>query len=130
MIHTSHRFSRAQQDIFLPYIERGEFTLIGATTENPSFRLCSALLSRCRVFTLQRLSQEHIRQILDRGARLLATETGCTITEEALDYLALVSDGDGKCDGTISHAHAHIHQSSMPSSYGCASPTGGSRQCR
>src|SRR2546421_1455292 len=62
-----HRFNKAQQDAFLPWVERGVITLIGATTENPSFELISALLSRLRVFVLEPLRPEDIRTIIDRA---------------------------------------------------------------
>ena len=62
-----HRFNKAQQDAFLPYVEKGSIILIGATTENPSFEINNALLSRCRVFVLERLSAEDICQLLKRG---------------------------------------------------------------
>ncbi|HEY2825190.1 MAG TPA: AAA family ATPase, partial [Gemmatimonadales bacterium] len=62
-----HRFNRAQQDAFLPSVERGIITLIGATTENPSFELTGALLSRCRVFVLEPLKPEEIRVVLERA---------------------------------------------------------------
>src|SRR5713101_3272983 len=62
-----HRFNKGQQDAFLPWVENGVITLIGATTENPSFELTSALLSRCRVFVLEPLKDEHIRTIIARG---------------------------------------------------------------
>src|SRR5246127_4284371 len=62
-----HRFNKAQQDAFLPYVERGAIRLIGATTENPSFEIIAALLSRCRVYTLQALSQEDIIALLQRA---------------------------------------------------------------
>src|SRR5439155_2821781 len=62
-----HRFNEAQQDAFLPWVENGIITLIGATTENPSFELTSALLSRCRVFVLEPLSDEHIRTVIERA---------------------------------------------------------------
>ena len=61
-----HRFNKAQQDAFLPYVERGTIRLIGATTENPSFEIISALLSRCRVYVLQPLSEERIVALLRR----------------------------------------------------------------
>ncbi|EKM54373.1 uncharacterized protein PHACADRAFT_210174 [Phanerochaete carnosa HHB-10118-sp] len=64
-----HRFNRAQQDIFLPYIEQGIIQLIGATTENPSFKLTGALLSRCRVLVLERLTDDDTRQILTQAVR-------------------------------------------------------------
>ncbi|HET8575431.1 MAG TPA: AAA family ATPase, partial [Candidatus Paceibacterota bacterium] len=62
-----HRFNKSQQDFLLPYIESGEITLIGATTENPSFEVISALLSRCRVFTLQEFSEDEMEKIIKRA---------------------------------------------------------------
>ncbi len=64
-----HRFNKAQQDAFLPYVERGTIRLIGATTENPSFEIISALLSRCRVYVLQPLSEDRDRRAASSGAR-------------------------------------------------------------
>src|SRR5579872_3865736 len=64
-----HRFNKAQQDAFLPYVERGAIRLIGATTENPSFELNAALLSRCRVYTLQALSEAQIIALLERALK-------------------------------------------------------------
>jgi len=94
-----HRFNRAQQDAFLPWVENGIVALIGATTENPSFELNSALLSRCRVFVLAPLVQEHIRTVVqraladpDRGLGLLHLE----IEEDALAMLAREADGDAR----------------------------------
>ncbi|KAK7206120.1 DNA polymerase III, clamp loader complex, gamma/delta/delta subunit [Myxozyma melibiosi] len=99
-----HRFNRAQQDIFLPYIERGDIMLIGATTENPSFKLNSALLSRCRTFTLQKLSQDELYTIVRRISVSLAADYNLdlssspsgVVTEDALRYLAGLADGDGR----------------------------------
>src|SRR6202012_396973 len=80
-----HRFNKAQQDAFLPWVERGSIRLIGATTENPSFEINSALLSRCRVYTLQALSDAQIVTLLERaladpdrglGTQLLTAEEG------------------------------------------------------
>src|SRR5205814_3790644 len=62
-----HRFNKAQQDAFLPHVEKGNIRLIGATTENPSFEIISALLSRCRVYTLNPLSQEQVVALLKRA---------------------------------------------------------------
>src|ERR1700757_2944663 len=83
-----HRFNRAQQDAFLPHVERGNIRLIGATTENPSFEIIGALLSRCRVYVLRPLSEERIAGLLrkaleDRERGLGALEL--TADEEALD---------------------------------------------
>ncbi|KZP34589.1 P-loop containing nucleoside triphosphate hydrolase protein [Athelia psychrophila] len=66
-----HRFNKAQQDIFLPYLEQGYIQLIGATTENPSFKLTGALLSRCRVFVLERLSDEEIGEVVNKAIKRL-----------------------------------------------------------
>jgi putative ATPase len=67
-----HRFNKAQQDFLLPYVESGQLTLIGATTENPSFEVIPALLSRCRVFTLKELTGEQIREVVLRAVSLMA----------------------------------------------------------
>ncbi|TVY82338.1 ATPase WRNIP1-like protein [Lachnellula suecica] len=92
-----HRFSKAQQDCFLGPVENGQVTLIGATTENPSFKIQNALLSRCRTFTLQKLTDEDILQILERA---LASEgsnvPGDLIDSDFLKYLAAFSDGDAR----------------------------------
>ncbi|HUH62582.1 MAG TPA: AAA family ATPase, partial [Terracidiphilus sp.] len=92
-----HRFNKAQQDAFLPYVERGTIRLIGATTENPSFEVISALLSRCRVYVLHPLSEAQIADLLrralqDRERGLGAMEL--TADEEALDLIAAYSSGD------------------------------------
>ncbi len=65
------RFNKAQQDFLLPYVEDGTITLIGATTENPSFEVISALLSRCQVFTLQSLSEAELHEVVMRGLMLI-----------------------------------------------------------
>jgi putative ATPase len=94
-----HRFNKSQQDAVLPYVENGVVTLIGATTENPSFEVISALLSRCRVFTLNALTDEQVRLIVeraikdeDRGLGKLKVE----IAEDALAHLVAMSNGDAR----------------------------------
>lgn len=94
-----HRFNKAQQDVFLPYVEEGTFILIGATTENPSFELNSALLSRTRVYVLKQLSEADLLQILsnalqdkDRGLGKLALE----IPDELQVVLVRAADGDAR----------------------------------
>ncbi len=92
-----HRFNKAQQDAFLPYVERGTIRLIGATTENPSFEIISALLSRCRVYVLEPLSEHQIAKLLrkaleDRERGLGALEL--TADDEALELMASYSSGD------------------------------------
>ncbi|KAJ1939257.1 DNA-dependent ATPase mgs1, partial [Linderina pennispora] len=94
-----HRFNKAQQDVFLPYLERGQITLIGATTENPSFKLNSALLSRCRVFRLGNLTEEDIECIAQRAAKLKQEDLGeaqAGLDNEVAKYVASVSDGDAR----------------------------------
>lgn len=89
-----HRFNKAQQDAFLPHVESGLITLIGATTENPSFEIINPLLSRSRVLVLQPLSKDEIISILKHALKLeKATKK---VTSKALDYLAELSDGDAR----------------------------------
>lgn len=89
-----HRFNRSQQDSFLPYVESGVITLVGATTENPSFELNGALLSRCQVLTLHRLSAEDLEEILTKAEDYLAH--ALPLTSEARDFLIEMADGDGR----------------------------------
>ncbi|HEX6998961.1 MAG TPA: replication-associated recombination protein A [Gammaproteobacteria bacterium] len=93
-----HRFNKAQQDAFLPSVEAGVITLIGATTENPSFELNSALLSRVRVFVLEPLGADDIRVILGRAVELLNREAGSRVefADAALELIALHADGDAR----------------------------------
>ena len=94
-----HRFNKSQQDAFLPHVEEGTFTLIGATTENPSFALNNALLSRARVYVLKRLEITDILQVIDRaltdkqrGLGKVQMEMSLTVREK----LALIADGDAR----------------------------------
>ncbi|HYA38856.1 MAG TPA: replication-associated recombination protein A [Candidatus Methylomirabilis sp.] len=94
-----HRFNKAQQDGFLPYVEDGTLTFIGATTENPSFELNNALLSRARVYVLKALTAEEIRRVIDRA--LTDAEAGLgtqslDMPEEARELLAQAADGDAR----------------------------------
>jgi putative ATPase len=93
-----HRFNKAQQDAFLPWVERGDVILIGATTENPSFEVISALLSRSRVFVLEPLAAAEIRILLERALRLPEGlgERQLTAETEALDFLAEMAHGDAR----------------------------------
>jgi putative ATPase len=83
-----HRFNKAQQDFLLPYVESGKLTLIGATTENPSFEVIPALLSRCRVFVLHSLSEADIKAIIKR--------TKIKVGKDALEWLAALANGDAR----------------------------------
>ncbi len=94
-----HRFNRAQQDAFLPWVENGVITLIGATTENPSFELTGALLSRCRVFVLEPLADAHIETIIRRGLEQTGNvkgETGNPLSDDALSALVSYAQGDAR----------------------------------
>ena len=88
-----HRFNKAQQDFLLPYVESGRLTLIGATTENPSFEIIPALLSRCRVFVLNSLSESEMRKIIER--------TRIKLDREAALWLSEMAHGDARIAITV-----------------------------
>lgn len=83
-----HRFNKAQQDFLLPYVESGKLVLVGATTENPSFEIIPALLSRCRVFVLKSLEEKDLKNIVKR--------TKIKVVKEALDWLVALANGDAR----------------------------------
>ena len=87
-----HRFNKAQQDAFLPYVERGDIILIGATTENPSFEVNAALLSRCKVYVMRALTVDEIKVLLRRAAQ----ELKITISEDLITQIAILSAGDAR----------------------------------
>src|ERR1700746_3465841 len=89
-----HRFNRAQQDAFLPYVEDGTVILVGATTENPSFELNGALLSRAQVFVLRRLVDDDLETLLDRAEQHIGHNL--TLTEDGRAALRAMADGDGR----------------------------------
>lgn len=89
-----HRFNRSQQDGFLPYVEDGTVVLVGATTENPSFELNAALLSRCKVFALKRLTDDALESIIKRAERQVGR--ALPVTDEAREQLKSMADGDGR----------------------------------
>src|SRR5260221_629355 len=92
-----HRFNKAQQDVVLPFVEEGDVTLIGATTENPSFEVISALLSRSRVFVLQPLGEDDVRLIVERAmADPRGLDAKVTIAPDALGALVVVANGDAR----------------------------------
>ena len=116
-----HRFNKAQQDAFLPYVEPGTIRLIGSTTENPSFEIISALLSRCRVYVLQPLSEQRIAALLrkaledkERGLGAL----GLTADDDALELIASYSSGDCRSAYNALEVAAQLAQ---------AGPDGGGR---
>ena len=94
-----HRFNKAQQDAFLPYVERGSIRLIGATTENPSFEINAALLSRCRVYTLRGLEQSDVLQLLQRALQDRERGLGglgLEVDPDALEAIAGYASGDAR----------------------------------
>src|SRR5437773_2293350 len=108
-----HRFNRAQQDAFLPWVESGVITLIGATTENPSFELTAPLLSRCRVFVFEPLSSDHIRTVIERALAKSGCEmrdAGC-VDHDGVDALVQYAQGDARrvlngLEAVLKHIHA------------------------
>jgi putative ATPase len=97
LVDEIHRFTRAQQDAFLPHVEDGTLTLVGATTENPSFEVNAALLSRCRVVTLRALTEEEIAALLDRALAAPEGLAGAAeLSPEAKEALSRCSYGDGR----------------------------------
>ncbi|MBK8464454.1 MAG: replication-associated recombination protein A [Chloracidobacterium sp.] len=97
-----HRFNKAQQDFLLPYVENGELVLIGATTENPSFEIISALLSRMRVFVLEELSNEDMAEIIDR--------TGFKLDKDAKQWLIEMANGDARQAITMIENTSHLYE--------------------
>ncbi len=94
-----HRFNRSQQDVFLPYVEAGDVVLIGATTENPSFELNGALLSRCKVVVLEPLAPEAIARIVERALRDISRGLGARdfqLDDDSLSFIAQAAGGDAR----------------------------------
>ena len=104
-----HRFSKSQQDAFLPYVEDGTIILVGATTENPSFEVISPLLSRCRVFVLSPLSEEEIGKIVDRGAG----ELDLVIDAQSRGFLTSFANGDARQALNLLEATASLYKSEI-----------------
>ena len=105
-----HRFNRAQQDSFLPFVEDGTVVLVGATTENPSFELNSALLSRCQVFILQKIDKASLQILLKRAEELEGKEL--PLQQKARDNLLAMADGDGRF--LLNMAEELFHLPSVP----------------
>jgi len=104
-----HRLNKAQQDAFLPHVEAGTITLVGATTENPSFEINGALLSRVRVFVLQPLAAPHVRSLLDRALADAQRGLGgltLHVDDDALELIAAEADGDARRALTVLEAAA------------------------
>ena len=97
-----HRFNKAQQDFLLPYVESGEITLIGATTENPSFEVISPLLSRCRVFVMNELTSDDMLSIINR--------TSFKMDSDAKDWLVAMANGDARQAITMLENTSHLYK--------------------
>ena len=91
-----HRLNKGQQDILLPFIEKGDLVLVGATTENPSYEINSALLSRCRILTFQRLGDTELSELANRAASEKSLTLESLLDSEALTRLLQLADGDGR----------------------------------
>ena len=93
-----HRFNKAQQDYLLPYVENGDIVLIGATTENPSFEVNSALLSRSKVFVLKQLAEDDLKKVIAQAVKYLSKTTGTKlkIMAKARDWLVSYANGDAR----------------------------------
>ncbi|MDI9638375.1 replication-associated recombination protein A [Geitlerinema splendidum] len=100
-----HRFNKAQQDFLLPYVEDGTIILIGATTENPSFEVISALLSRCRVYVLEALTESELREIVRRGAHAL----DITLDDDGITFLADYAGGDARAALNLLESAASLY---------------------
>lgn len=107
-----HRFNRAQQDGFLPFVEDGTVVLVGATTENPSFELNAALLSRCRVVVLNRLDTPSLNDLVARAEEELGQPL--LLTDEARDALIAMADGDGRFLLNLVESVSDLHPSGAP----------------
>ncbi|MCM2281622.1 MAG: replication-associated recombination protein A [Bdellovibrionaceae bacterium] len=91
-----HRLNKAQQDVLLPFVERGDLTLVGATTENPSYEINNALLSRCRVLVFERLDESDLQKLIDRAAATRELDPTVLLTDESRARLIELSDGDAR----------------------------------
>ncbi len=99
LVDEVHRFNKAQQDAFLPYVEKGDIIFIGATTENPSFEVISALLSRSKVYTLNPLNEQELKIILDRAVKDRKRglgELNLKLEDKVLDFIAQMANGDAR----------------------------------
>ncbi len=101
-----HRFNKAQQDFLLPYVESGVLTLIGATTENPSFEVIGPLQSRCHVYVLKGLSEEHLGKVIDEGAAAVKVK----IDKAAREFLVTYASGDARKALNVLEATAGLYK--------------------
>ena len=102
-----HRFNKAQQDYLLPYVEDGTLTLIGATTENPSFEVISPLLSRCQVFVLEPLTEDNLREVVRRGLKEIKITR---LAKDAEDFLIQFANGDARQALNLLEATTHLYK--------------------
>lgn len=111
-----HRLNKSQQDVLLPSVEKGDLILVGATTENPSYELNSALLSRCRVLVFERLQEADLRALANRASELFHARLHEILLPEGLDRLLEFSDGDGRRLLNLIEVILNLHQASQGSS--------------
>lgn len=110
-----HRFNKSQQDAFLPWVEDGTVTFIGATTENPSFELNNALLSRARVYVLRALDETQLLRLLTRAVSVEAARgNGCEVAPGALELIAKAADGDGRRSLNMLELALDLAQAEVP----------------
>jgi putative ATPase len=110
-----HRLNKSQQDVLLPSVEKGDLILVGATTENPSYELNSALLSRCRVLVFERLQETDLRALANRAAELFHARLHEILLPDGLDRLLEFSDGDGRRLLNLIEVILNLHQASQGS---------------
>lgn len=115
IIDEIHRFNKLQQDTFLPHVENGTIILIGATTENPSFSLNSALLSRCRVIVLEKLSHDDVKQILVRSLKSFKPSATMVYNNGSTHLVGIRerTSADASCDCTDSDSNIKISESAI-----------------
>jgi putative ATPase len=104
-----HRFNKSQQDFLLPYVESGQLTLVGATTENPSFEVISPLLSRCRIFVLNELSEKEMTEIISRAEKELKKQSKIKIDKLAKKWLINMANGDARQAITLIEATINLY---------------------
>jgi len=112
-----HRWNKKQQDSLLPYVENGTITLVGATTENPSFEVVSALLSRCRVFVLKSLTEEQLTKIINQAIKDKKNGLGnlkLKMNKDAIALLAQMSNGDARTALNVLEYSAHLNKEITP----------------
>lgn len=110
-----HRLNKAQQDVLLPFVEKGDLTLVGATTENPSYELNAALLSRCRILVFERLQPQDLQSLVDRACLKMKVNCAALLSSEARERLLELADGDARRLLNMMEVLLHLHESEKDS---------------